>query len=100
MPSVLTWAQSLQNLSSCLSNLGRQEEALAASEEAVTIGRALAAASPDAFRPDLVGYLNNLSVYLSELGRHDESLAAINETVALCRDLTATPSRRLPSRLG
>ena len=44
---------SLNNLSNRLGGLGRREEALAASQEAVTIRRELAAARPDAFRPDL-----------------------------------------------
>ena len=46
-------AGSLNNLSVRLADLGRREEALAAIEEAVTIHRELAAARPDAFRPDL-----------------------------------------------
>ncbi len=36
-----------------LSDLGRREEALAATQEAVDIYRQLAAARPDAFLPDL-----------------------------------------------
>ena len=45
--------RSLNNLSVRLGDLGRREEALAAIEEAITIRRELAAARPDAFRPDL-----------------------------------------------
>ena len=44
-----------------LAGLGRREEALAASTEAVAIRRELAAARPDAFTPDLAGSLNNHS---------------------------------------
>ena len=44
---------SLTNLSVRLAGLGRREDALAAIEEAATIHRELAAARPDAFRPDL-----------------------------------------------
>ncbi len=44
---------SLNNLANTLSDLGRREEALAAAEEAVGLYRELAAARPDAFRPDL-----------------------------------------------
>ncbi len=40
---------SLNNQSSCLSGLGRREEALAAIEEAVTIRRELARARPAVF---------------------------------------------------
>ena len=43
----------LNNLASCLRDLGRREDALAAAEEAVDLCRALAAARPDAFTPDL-----------------------------------------------
>ena len=62
-------AGSLNNLSLRLADLGRREEALAASEEAATIRRELAAARPDAFRPGLAGSLNNLSYRLASLGR-------------------------------
>ena len=44
---------SLNNLAVRLADLGRREEALAAIEEAADIHRELAAARPDAFRPDL-----------------------------------------------
>ena len=54
-------AGSLNNLSLRLADLGRREEALAAIEEAAAIYRELAAARPDAFRPDLATSLNNLS---------------------------------------
>ena len=55
-------ARSLNNLSNRLADLGRREDALAAIEEAAAIRRELAAARPDAFRPDLAMSLNNLSV--------------------------------------
>ena len=54
-------AGSLNNLSLRLADLGRREEALAAIQEAAAICRELAAARPDAFRPDLAMSLNNLS---------------------------------------
>ena len=41
--------------------------------------RELAAARPDAFRPDLAMSLNNLSVRLADLGRREDALAAIEE---------------------
>ena len=61
-------AGSLNNLSVRLADLGRREDALAAIEEAAEIYRELAAARPDAFRPDLAMSLNNLSVRLGEPG--------------------------------
>ena len=59
---------SLNNLAVRLADLGRREDALAAIEEAVTIRRQLAAARPDAFRPDLATSLNNLSLRLADAG--------------------------------
>jgi tetratricopeptide (TPR) repeat protein len=66
-----------------LSNLGRREEALAASQEAVDIRRRLAQTRPDAFLPDLAASLNNSGAMLSNLGRREEALAASQETVQL-----------------
>jgi tetratricopeptide (TPR) repeat protein len=82
-------ATCLNNLSIRLNALGRREDALAASEEAVTLNRDLAAARPDAFRPDLAMSLNNLSIRLNALGRREDALAAIEEAVTLYRDLAA-----------
>jgi len=74
-------------LSHKLANLGRREEALAAIQEAADTYRELAAARPDAFRPDLAGSLNNLAVQLANLGRRQEALAAIQEAIAIRREL-------------
>jgi tetratricopeptide (TPR) repeat protein len=70
-----------------LSNLGRREEALAASKEAVDIRRALAKDRPDAFLPDLAMSLNNLGGDLTNLGRREEALAASKEAVDIYRAL-------------
>jgi tetratricopeptide (TPR) repeat protein len=70
-----------------LSDLGRREEALAASQEAVDIYRALAKERPDAFRPDLAMSLNNLGNRLSNLNRWKEALAASQEAVDIRRPL-------------
>jgi len=72
-----------------LAALSRCEEALAAAEEAVRLLRALAAARPDAFTPDLAGSLNNLSMWLCVLGRREEALATAEEAVCLYRTLAA-----------
>jgi hypothetical protein len=53
------FATSVGRLGIRLSNLGRREEALAATQEAVDIYRRLAQARPDAFLPDLATSLNN-----------------------------------------
>jgi tetratricopeptide (TPR) repeat protein len=85
-------AGALNNLSICLSDLGRREEALAAIEESVEIRRELAVSRPDAFRPDLAMSLNSLAHHLSDLGRREEALAAINEAVEIQRELAASRS--------
>jgi tetratricopeptide (TPR) repeat protein len=82
-------ARSLNNLSNRLADLGRREEALAAIEEAADIYRELAAARPDAFRPDLASSLTNLANRLAGLGRREEALAAIEEAVTAYRELAA-----------
>jgi tetratricopeptide (TPR) repeat protein len=82
-------AGSLNNLTGRLSELGRREEALAASQESVTIRRELAAARPDAFRPHLVASLHNLSNRLADLGRREKALAAIQEAADIFRELAA-----------
>ena len=69
--------------------MGRAEDALAASEEAVAIYRELAAARPDAFRPDLARSLNSLSADLSGLGRAEDALAASEEAAGIYRELAA-----------
>ncbi len=83
----LAW--SLNDLVNRLSGLGRREDALAAGEEAVTIYRELAAARPDAFRPELATSLTNLSILLAGRGRREEALAAIEEAVTIRGELAA-----------
>jgi tetratricopeptide (TPR) repeat protein len=80
-------ARWLVGLSNRLADLGRREEALAASEEAAAIYRQLAEARPDAFLPDLATSLSNQSVRQSELGRREEALAAGEEAVTIRRQL-------------
>jgi tetratricopeptide (TPR) repeat protein len=77
----------LNNLGNRLSDLGRREEALRATGEAVGIYRQLARQRPDAFLPDLAGSLNNLGNMLSELGRREEALRAAEEAVGIYRQL-------------
>jgi tetratricopeptide (TPR) repeat protein len=72
-----------------LAGLGRLEEALAFSQEAVTAYRRLAADRPDTFLPDLANALTNQSGCLAELGRPEESLANSQEAVAISRGQAA-----------
>jgi tetratricopeptide (TPR) repeat protein len=90
-------ALTLNNQSGCFEALGRPEEALAASREAVELRRSLAAARPDAFGQDLASALANLSNSLQALGRREEALAAINEATVLYRAL-ARPTQCLQSK--
>ena len=66
-----------------LSALGRREEALRATEEAVEIRRQLAQTRPDAFLPDLAGSLGNLSVILGELSQPEAAFQVISEAVRI-----------------
>ena len=87
----------MSNVGGRLSELGRREQALAATEEAVTIRRLLAEASPDAYLPDLAASLNNFGRFLSELGRREQALAATEEAVTIRRLLAeASPDAYLP----
>ena len=60
--------------------MGRRQDALAPTEEAVQLYRDLAAANP-AFLPDLAGALNNLGVRYSNLGRRARRPGPTEEAV-------------------
>jgi hypothetical protein len=76
-------------LSNQLADAGRQEDALAAIQDAADIYRELAAAHPDPFCSDLAASLTSLSNRLADLGRREEALAAIEEAVTIRRELAA-----------
>ena len=63
---------SLTNLSDRYRALGRPDDALAPTEEAVALSRELAADNP-AYLPDLAGALNNLGDSYRSLGREPET---------------------------
>ncbi len=65
-----------------LSALGRREEALAAAQEAAGLYRALAAARPDAFRPDLATSLSVLADCQEAVGHIAEAVRHDRESVA------------------
>ncbi|MCA1657432.1 MAG: tetratricopeptide repeat protein [Actinobacteria bacterium] len=79
----------MNNLSVVLSNLGRREDGLAASTQAVEIYRRLAATDPAAFEPDLARALTNLGADLSDLGRLPDALAATIQALDIRRGLAA-----------
>lgn len=68
-------ATSLHNLSEQLAVLGRNEEALALTEEAVEIRRRLASDDPEAFLPQLARSLARLRDRLTAFGRSQEARA-------------------------
>ncbi|WP_260474622.1 tetratricopeptide repeat protein [Streptomyces sp. WAC 05379] len=82
-------AAALHDLSGRLERLGRWDEALAASREAVEIRRELAAQQPDTFLSKLSSSLNNLSVLLSHHGQSEEALAVSSEAVGIHRRVAA-----------
>jgi tetratricopeptide (TPR) repeat protein len=83
-----------------LLNIGRREEGLAASAEAVDIRRALCKARPDAFFADLAQSLTNVSVALSGLNRREEALAASREAVDIHRTLDKARPNTLLAELA
>ena len=90
-------ARMLTMLGWAFSALGRREEALRATEEAVRHYRTLAQENPQAFLPDLAMSLNNLGAMLSEVGRREEALRATEEAAGLYRTLAQeNPQAFLP----
>lgn len=83
-------AERVGTLGMRLSAVGRREEALAPSEEAVDIHRRLAQTRPDVFLPALAGSLNGLGIRFANLGRHEAALAAGQEAVGIYRRLAQT----------
>jgi tetratricopeptide (TPR) repeat protein len=75
-------AASLNNQSPCLSDLGRQEDALAAVEEAVTIHRTLAETRPAVFASRYAASLDAKAQILSGLSLEAEAQAARNQATA------------------
>ena len=85
-------ADCLNTLGVRLSNLGRHEEALGATQEAVGIYRRLAQTRPDAFLPDLAMGLTNLGIRFFYLHRHKEALAPSQEAVDIYQRLAEARS--------
>ena len=81
-------AGALNNLGIRYSDVGRRQDAVAPTEEAVRLRRELAADNP-AFLPDLAGALNNLGIRYSEVGRRQDAVAPTEEAASLYHDLAA-----------
>ena len=81
-----------------LSEIGRRNDALAPTEEAVHIQRQLAQGNPDAYLPDLAVSLTSLGIILSKVGRRDDALAPTEEAVHIQRQLAqGNPDAYLPN---
>jgi hypothetical protein len=76
--------------------VGRRQDALAPTEEAVQLYRELAEANP-AFLPNLASALNNLGNRYSEVGRRQDALAPTEEAVQLRRELAEANPAFLPN---
>jgi hypothetical protein len=70
-----------------LSELGRDEEALAAAQKARDVYRVLAQTRPDIFRSGLAMALNTLANRLSAVGQRAEALAVAQEATDVYRIL-------------
>ena len=80
-----------------LSRIGKREEALEATTQAITIYRSLADAQPDVLLPGMALSLNNLGHFLSGLGRRDQALLATREAVDIHRRIAkARPDASMP----
>ncbi|MCX4776097.1 tetratricopeptide repeat-containing protein kinase family protein [Streptomyces sp. NBC_01264] len=78
----------LMTFSNHLALVGRNDESVAAVQEAVQVYRELAARDSRAYSAGLGTALSNLSVRLGEDGRTEESLNAVSEAEALYRQLS------------
>jgi tetratricopeptide (TPR) repeat protein len=90
-------AESLNLLAVRSGDVGRWEEALAASTEAARVCVDLVRARPDVFRPILARCFDNISTYLTALGRLEQALEASRKAVTINRRLAgAQPDAHLP----
>ena len=83
-------AKWLNELGNSLGDLGRREDALAASKLATTIYRELAQDRPNVFLPYLAASLNNESNNHANLRRIEDALSAVVEAGNIYRQLMAT----------
>ncbi|MGH9648048.1 MAG: tetratricopeptide repeat protein [Bryobacteraceae bacterium] len=79
----------LNNLGNRLRDLGRIEDALKATTEAVKFYRNLADQRPAAFLHDMCRSLTNLELMLSDLGRLEKALQIAEEAVSIGRKLAS-----------
>ena len=82
-------ARALTRLGIQFDELGRYQEALTATQEAVGIYRTLAADNPAAHQAGLATALESVGTQFDQLGRYEEALTATQEAVGLYRTLAA-----------
>jgi tetratricopeptide (TPR) repeat protein len=80
-------AQQLDRLGIVLRKLGRREEALSVTQDAVNLFRKLFQVNPQAFSQDLATSLINLGNRFGDVGQREEALATSQEAVSLFRIL-------------
>lgn len=95
-------AMALGNLAYLRMTLKRgEEQAIEASQEAMTLSRRLAEADPDAFGHRVPAMLGTHAAQLFTVGRHDDGVRAAIEAVALARETVARhPIRSFQSALA
>lgn len=90
------YVYTFNTLSVRLSEAGRPGGALARSEEAVRLHRALAERAPEAYTPGLALSLNNLAGPYAAKGRHEEAIHCAEEALRKLEPFAA----RLPGAVG
>jgi tetratricopeptide (TPR) repeat protein len=80
-------ALSLMGLALTLNELGDDESAAAAAEEAFNIRRALAKADPAAYLPDLAGTLTSLAAFAVDTESADRTLTLLRDGIEIFRRL-------------
>ncbi|WP_375773508.1 tetratricopeptide repeat protein [Archangium gephyra] len=70
-----------------LKNLGRHDEALSATREALGIYRELDKRRPSAFRSEIAGLLNNLGIILVDAKRFAQAVEPLEQAIGLFRSL-------------
>jgi tetratricopeptide (TPR) repeat protein len=86
-PNRADLAGALGKLGSSLYGVARYQDALAATEEALSLHRVLAEDNPGAFTMEIAAELSNLGVQLEAVGRLQDSLDVTEESVTLFRTL-------------
>lgn len=85
-------ARWLTDLGQAQEHVGRPQEGVYATRDAVEIYRALTDADPDNYRPHLAGTLINLGASISTLGHPADALPHLREAIEILRSLATSDS--------